>query len=103
MEDERDEQGRSERRYGGRSRGGRSQRQQWKPRIRQCYFCVEGIDTIDYKRTDSLRRFLSSRGKIKPRRQTGTCARHQRRLARAIKRARQVALLPFTAEHIRGD
>ncbi len=90
-----------ERRY-GRSKG-RAQRQQWKPRVHQCYFCVEGLDVVDYKKTDVLRRFLSSRGKIKPRRQTGTCARHQRRLARAIKRARQIALLPFTAEHLRGE
>jgi small subunit ribosomal protein S18 len=50
-----------------------------------------------------LRRFLTDRGKIRPRRQTGTCARHQRRLAVAVKRARHLALLPFTAEHMRGS
>lgn len=77
------------------------QRRRWRPRIRRCYFCSEGIDRIDYKDTDTLRRFLSDRAKIKPRRQTGTCAKHQRQLARAIKRARHLALLPFTAEHVR--
>jgi len=50
-----------------------------------------------------LRRFLTDRGKIRAQRQTGTCARHQRQLARAIKRARHLALLPFTADHIRGE
>lgn len=74
----------------------------WQRQVRRCYFCTEGIDKIDYKDAATLRRFLSDRGKIKPRRQTGTCAKHQRQLARAIKRARHLALLPFTAEHIRG-
>ncbi|HHS98210.1 MAG TPA: 30S ribosomal protein S18 [Chloroflexi bacterium] len=74
----------------------------WQRQTRRCYFCTEGIAKIDYKDADTLRRFLSDRGKIKPRRQTGTCAKHQRQLARAIKRARHLALLPFTAEHIRG-
>lgn len=80
----------------------RRRTRRWGRQVRKCYFCVEGIDQIDYKDADTLRRFLSDRGKIKPRRQTGTCAKHQRRLARAIKRARHLALLPFTAEHIRG-
>ena len=56
----------------------------------------ENIAHIDYKQGDRLGRFLNDRGKIKPRRQTGTCARHQRKLARAIKRARHLAMLPFT-------
>ena len=56
---------------------------------------------IDYKQVDVLRRYLSDRGKIKVRRKTGTCARHQRRLALAIKRARYLALLPYTADHLR--
>jgi len=60
------------------------------------------VTLIDYKDVQGLRRFLSDRGKIRPRRQTGTCARHQRELAHAIKRARHLALLPFTADHIRG-
>jgi len=62
-------------------------------------FCVDKIDYIDYKQADMLRRFLTDRGKIKGRRKTGTCAKHQRRLAIAIKRARHIALLPFTDEH----
>jgi small subunit ribosomal protein S18 len=56
--------------------------------------------SIDYKETGKLRRFISDRGKIEPRRKTGTCARHQRMLTLALKRARHIALLPFTAEHI---
>lgn len=84
-------------------RGGSERRQQWwRHKARQCYFCLEGIEQIDYKNPEMLIRFLSDRGKIKPRRQTGTCALHQRRLARAIKRARHLALLPFTAGQIRG-
>jgi len=66
-----------------------------------CAFCVDKIDNVDYKDVARLRRYLSDRGKIEPRRKTGTCAKHQRRLTIAIKRARHVALLPFTAEHIR--
>lgn len=81
------------------SRGGG----RWRRRSRRCFFCTEGVTKIDYKDSGMLRRFVSDRGKIKPRRQTGTCARHQRQLARAIKRARHLALLPFTAKHVRGD
>lgn len=62
-----------------------------------CAFCTEKI-VIDYKDVDRLRHFLSDRGKILPKRTTGTCARHQRQLARAIKRARMMALLPFTSD-----
>jgi|SRR3972149_5562030 len=71
------------------------------PRRRVCSFCVDKAVVIDYKDPGKLRRYLSDRGKIEPRRRTGTCARHQRALAVAIKRARHLALLPFTAEHIR--
>lgn len=71
-------------------------------RAKICTFCVEDVTEIDYKEADTLRRFLTERGKIRPRRQTGTCAKHQRALARAVKRARHLALLPFTDEHIRG-
>jgi small subunit ribosomal protein S18 len=60
------------------------------------------VKHIDYKSHDMLRRFLTDRGKIRPRRQTGTCAKHQRALARAIKRARHLALVPFTGEQPRG-
>ena len=66
------------------------------PRI--CQFCTETNVVIDYKQADQLRRFVSDDGKIRPRRQTGTCAKHQRELTRAIKRARHLALLPFTSE-----
>ncbi len=67
-------------------------------RRKVCGFCVERTDDIDYKNHQRLRRFISERGKILPRRTTGTCAGHQRQLAHAIKRAREIALLPFTAE-----
>jgi small subunit ribosomal protein S18 len=63
---------------------------------------VDKIDVIDYKDASKLRRFISDRGKIEPRRKTGTCARHQRRLTLSIKRARHLALLPYTADHMRS-
>ena len=66
------------------------------PRV--CQFCTEKNTVIDYKQAEMLRRFVSEDGKIRPRRQTGTCARHQRLLTVAIKRARHLALLPFTSE-----
>lgn len=71
-----------------------------RPRKRRkvCSFCVDKITTIDYKDTAKLRRYLSERGKILPRRTTGTCAAHQRQLTVAIKRARQIALLPYVAD-----
>ena len=69
-----------------------------KGRRKVCVFCVEKVDYIDYKDIGKLRKFTSERAKILPRRVTGTCARHQRELTTAIKRARQVALLPYTAE-----
>jgi small subunit ribosomal protein S18 len=69
-------------------------------RRRVCSFCVDKVDSIDYKEPAKLRRYVSDRGKIEPRRKTGTCAKHQRMLTLALKRARQVALLPFTAQHI---
>jgi len=73
------------------------------PRRKVCFFCTEGIDHIDYKDVELLDRFVSDRGKIRPRRQTGTCAKHQRRIALAIKRARHVALLPFVPEFNRDQ
>ena len=63
-----------------------------------CSFCVDKIEHIDYKDAPRLRRYLSERGKILPRRTTGTCAMHQRQLTVAIKRARHIALLPFVNE-----
>ena len=64
-------------------------------RRRYCYFCKEKIEEIDYKNDSVLRRFISDKGKIKPRRTTGSCRRHQRQVALAIKRAREMALLPY--------
>ena len=72
-------------------------------RSKVCNFCLDKVREVPYKDADLLRRYLTDRGKIRPRRQTGTCARHQRSLALAVKRARHLALLPFTAEHVRGD
>jgi small subunit ribosomal protein S18 len=69
-------------------------------RRRVCAFCVDKVVVIDYKEPGRLRRYISDRGKIEPRRKTGTCARHQRMLTVALKRARHLAFLPFTAEHI---
>jgi small subunit ribosomal protein S18 len=70
-------------------------RQRFIRRPKVCQFCVDKVSHIDYKNTDVLRRMVSDRGKIRPRRQTGTCARHQRALAVAIKRARHMALIGF--------
>ena len=69
-----------------------------KSRKKVCTFCVEKSEFIDYKDTQKLRRFISERAKILPRRMTGTCAMHQRQLTEAIKRARHIALLPYTVE-----
>ena len=63
-----------------------------------CIFCADKIDFIDYKDSTKLRKFISERGKILPRRISGNCAKHQRALTLAIKRARQIALLPYTTE-----
>lgn len=67
-------------------------------RRKVCYFTANGITHIDYKDVDLLKKFISERGKILPRRVTGTSAKYQRMLTKAIKRARQVALLPYVAE-----
>lgn len=77
------------RRSGGRMR--RSKR-------KVCAFCVDKADSIDYKDVAKLRKFVTERGKILPRRISGTCAKHQRQLTDAIKRSRNIALLPFTTE-----
>ena len=73
------------------------------PRIRRakrkvCAFCVDKADSIDYKDIGKLRKYVTERGKILPRRISGTCAKHQRQLTESIKRARNIALLPFTTE-----
>ena len=69
-----------------------------KGRRKVCAFCVDRVDYIDYKDVAKLRRFISERGKILPRRVTGTCAHHQRALTVAIKRSRHIALLPYTSD-----
>ena len=81
-------------RDGDRRGGGRFRR----PRRRVCAFCVDKITHIDYKEHQRLRNFVSDRGKILKSRQTGTCTKHQRALAGAIKRARSIALLPYVAD-----
>ena len=75
------------------------------PRRRVCSFCTGKVKEIDYKDSAALSSYISDRAKIEPRRRTGTCAKHQRALAVAIKRARQIALLPFAPEHLskQGD
>ena len=83
------------RRPGGRGRG------RYAPRRKVCAFCVDKVTNIDYKDVGRLRRYISDRGKIEPRRRTGTCARHQRVLSLALKRARHLALLPFNSMHVR--
>jgi len=86
-----------------RGAGGTSGRGGGARRGRMCPFCEQKVKEIDYKNADELRHYLTERGKIKPRRKNATCAKHQRRLAVAIKRARHLALLPFTVEVIRGS
>jgi small subunit ribosomal protein S18 len=90
--------------YSGGSGGDRRPRRDFRQnynRRRVCQFCVDKISYIDYKDVNRLRRFLSDRARIEPRRSTGTCAKHQRRLSTAIKRARSVALLPYTPEQLK--
>lgn len=87
-----DREDRGERRGGGGRFGARR---------RGCEFCIDKIDQPDYKDVATLRRYITDRGKLEPRRKVGTCAKHQRRVAVAVKRARVIALLPYTAEHVR--
>lgn len=94
--EERPAGGRGGRGGGGGRFGGRGGRR------KVCAFCVDNTIVIDYKDPMRLRRYVTERGKIEPRRKTGTCARHQRRITVAIKRARHLALLPFTGDHARG-
>ncbi len=69
-----------------------------RPKKRVCSFCVDKVDSVDYKDINKLKRFITERGKLLPRRISGNCARHQRQVTRSIKRARLVALLPFTLD-----
>lgn len=88
-------------RFGGPRGGGRGR--DFRSRRKVCAFCVDHVREIDYKDVGRLRRYISERAKIEPRRKTGTCAKHQRRLTVALKNARHMALLPYTAAHIRGS
>lgn len=85
MAEQRTSRGRPERRYYSR------------PKF--CQFCSDKELSIDYKKVDLIRRYITDDGKIRPRRQTGACAKHQREVAAAIKRARHIALLPFTGKY----
>ncbi len=75
-------------------------RPRYVPTRKVCSFCASKVEVIDYKDTEKLHGYVSDRGKIVPRRRTGTCAKHQRILARAIKRARHLALLPYVPAHM---
>ncbi len=86
---------------GDRRRSFRPRRGGPRRRNRVCQFCVEKVKSIDYKSASLLRQYINERGRILPRRRTAACAKHQRMLSRAIKRARHVALLPYTGEHVR--
>ena len=76
----------------------RDQRNHGRKRRKVCQFCVDKSQSIDYKDTVKLRRFVSERSKILPRRTTGVCAPHQRQLMVAVKRARQIALMPYVSD-----
>ncbi len=82
------------------SRAKTGSRPRYVPRRKFCSFCTGSVEAINYKDPAKLIRFISDRGKIEPRRKTGTCAKHQRALAVAIKRARHLALLPYVPAHI---
>ncbi len=85
----------------GKPKSTRWNKTRYVPSRKVCSFCVDKVKTIDYKTPEKLRNYISDRGKIVPRRRTGTCAKHQRILATAIKRARHLALLPYVAAHMR--
>ena len=91
----------NQRRGGSKPSTGRPRGRRFVPRRKVCAFCVEHITVIDYKDTGRLRRYISDRSKIEARRKTGVCAGHQRDLSVAIKRARHLALLPYTPVHVR--
>lgn len=79
----------------------RPSRGKYIPKRKVCFFCRDKVQYIDYKDPAKLRPYISDRGKISPRRKSGACAKHQRALAAAIKRARHIALLPFVSAHMR--
>ncbi|MBI4267228.1 MAG: 30S ribosomal protein S18 [Chloroflexi bacterium] len=84
-----------------RDRPARLGRPRYVPSRKVCSFCASKTNELDYKDTEKLHNFVSERGKISPRRRTGTCAKHQRIVARAVKRARHLALLPYIPSHMR--
>ena len=84
-----------------RERGGGRGKGRYVPKRKVCAFCAGRVAAIDYKDVPLLRRYISDRGRMEPRRRTGVCAKHQRTLSVALKRARHIALLPYTSEHIR--
>ncbi len=86
-------------RPGGRPGGFRRGRPRYYSRRKICGFCVDHIEYIDYKDTDRFRRYMTDRWKIESRRKTGVCAKHQRAMSTAIKRARHIALIPFSPDH----
>ena len=83
------------------TKGRKWEKARYVPRRKICSFCKDKVKTIDYKDPVKLRRYISDRAKIEPRRRSGTCAKHQRLLAMAVKRARYLALLPYVPAHIR--
>ncbi|MFQ5946209.1 MAG: 30S ribosomal protein S18 [Anaerolineae bacterium] len=97
----------SARRSGGRRKGPPRRRRRRGPgrgrRRRPCQFCVDKVEQVDYKDPDLLRPFLTDRGKIKSRRKTSLCAKHQRRLSVAVKRGRHLALLQFSPARVRAS
>ena len=106
-DDRRDDRGgRDDRRGGGDDRrggrGGGGGRGGFR-RPRGCEFCRRHVDIVDYKDVELLKRYVTDRGKMDARRKVGTCAKHQRVVAQAVKRARHLALLPYTAEHVRAS
>ena len=84
--------------FGGDREGGRGGMRMRRTRRKVCAFCADKVEIIDYKDVAKLRKFISERGKILPKRMTGNCAKHQRELTIAIKRARHIALLPFAVD-----
>jgi small subunit ribosomal protein S18 len=97
IEDSEEEEQQDRRR--SRPQRGRGRRFSRRPRV--CQFCADKTKSLDYKQIDLLKRYVTDQGKIRSRRETGACAKHQRMVARAVKRARHMALLPFSAERYR--
>jgi len=98
MSDERSERG--ERSFSGGGEGGSGGDRKFFAKPKFCQFCADKAVVIDYKKTDLLRKYVTEDGKIRPRRQTGACARHQRLVAAAVKQARHIALLPFDGQRM---